>query len=110
MTAFFTLKASGVSTTVLVAGGGVTPAGGVVPATAMVTAPVVEADGSVPTTSRSSSGGEAGGLQMDNVSVRQFRYLTIQQGSKFIPGRLDYMCFPFAHHPTTLRDQRQSFG
>jgi hypothetical protein len=122
MTAFFTLRAHGVSTTVLIAGGGVTPAGGAVPATATVTAPVVEADGSVPTTttvtapvaeadgfvptsSRSGSGGEAGGLQMDNVSVQQYLYSTIQQGSKFIPGRLDYMHLPFAHHPTTLRDQ-----
>jgi hypothetical protein len=110
MTAFFTLRARGVSTMVLVAGGGVTPAGGMVPAMAMVTAPVAEADGSVPTSWRSGSGGEAGGLQMDNVSVQQYRYLTIQQGSKFIPKRLDYMRFPFAHHPTTLRDQRQSFG
>jgi hypothetical protein len=81
-----------------------------VPATAMVTAPVAKADGSIPTSSRSGSGGEAGGLQMDNVSVQQYRYLTIQQGSKFIPGRLDYMGFSFAYHPTTLRDQRQSFG
>jgi hypothetical protein len=37
MTAFFTLRARGVSTTVLVASGGVTPAGGAVPTTAMVT-------------------------------------------------------------------------
>jgi hypothetical protein len=110
MTSFFTLRARGVSTTVLVAGGGVTPAGGVVPATAMVTAPIAEADGSVPTSWRSGSGGEASGLQIDNVSVQRYRYLTIQQGSKFIPGRLEYMRFPFAHHPTTLRDQRQSFG
>jgi hypothetical protein len=42
MTAFFTLRARGILTTVLVAGGAV-------PATAMVTAPVAEADGSVPT-------------------------------------------------------------
>jgi hypothetical protein len=72
MTAFFTLRARGVSTTVLVAGGGVTSAGGAVPATAMVTAPVAEADGSVPTSQRSGSGGEAGGLQNDNVSVQQY--------------------------------------
>jgi hypothetical protein len=89
MTAFFTLRACGISTTVLVAGGRVTPAGGAVPATtmvtapiteadgsipttAMVTAPIAEADGSVPTSSRLGSGGEAGGLQMDNVSVQQY--------------------------------------
>jgi hypothetical protein len=67
-------------------------------------APVAEADGSIPTSSCSDSGGEAGGLQMDTVSVQQYRYLAIQQGSKFIPGRLDYMRFSFAHNPTTLRD------
>jgi hypothetical protein len=110
MTAFFTLIPRGISSMVLVAGGGVTSAGGAVPAMAMVTAPVPEADGSVPTSWRSGSGGEAGGLQMGNVSVQQYRYLTIQQVNKFIPGRLDYMHFLFAHHPTTLRDQRQSFG
>jgi hypothetical protein len=70
MIAFFTLRASGVSTTVLVAGGGVTSAGGTVPATAMVTDPVAEADRSIPTSWRSGSGGEAGGLQKDNVSVQ----------------------------------------
>jgi hypothetical protein len=69
MTAFFTLRAYGVSTTVLVAGGGVTSATGEVPATAMVTAPIAEADGSVPTSWRSGSAGEAGGLQKDNVST-----------------------------------------
>jgi hypothetical protein len=71
MTAFLTLRARGISTTILVAGGGVTPASGVVPATATVTAPIAEADGSVPTSSHLGSGGEAGGLQMDNVSVQQ---------------------------------------
>jgi hypothetical protein len=81
-----------------------------VPATATVTASIAEADGSVPTSSRSGSGGEAGGLQMDNISMQQYRYSKIQQGNKFIPRRLDYMRLPFAHHPTTLRDQRQSFG
>jgi hypothetical protein len=72
MTAFFTLRARAVSTKVLVAGGGITPAGGVVPATAMVTVPIAEADGFVPTSWRSGSGGEAGGLQIDNVSVQQY--------------------------------------
>jgi hypothetical protein len=118
MTAFVTLIAHGVSTTVPVAGSGVTPAGGAVPAMAMVTAPiakadgsapVAEADGSIPTSSRSGSV-EADGLQMDTVSMQQYRYLTIQQGSIFIPGRLDFLRFPFAHNPTTLRDRRPSFG
>jgi hypothetical protein len=77
MIAFFTLRARGISTTVLVAGDGVTPTGGAVPATAMLTAPVAVADGSVPTSWRSGSGGEVGGLQMDNVSMQQYQYLTI---------------------------------
>jgi hypothetical protein len=107
---YFTLKAGSVSTTVLVAGCGVTPAGGAVPTMAMVTAPIAEADGSVPTSWRSGSGGEVGGLQKDNVSVQQYKYMTTQQGNIFIPGGLDYMRFPFAHHLMTLWDQRQSFG
>jgi hypothetical protein len=106
MTAFFTLRARGVSTTVLVAGDGDTPAGGVVPATTMVTVPVAVVDGFVPTSWRLGSGGEADGLQKDSVSVQQYRYMTTQQGSTFIPGGLDYMRFPFPHDPTTLRDQR----
>jgi hypothetical protein len=109
-TAFFTLRAHGVSTTVLVAGGGVTPAGGAMPTTAMVTVPVEVVSGSVPTSWRLGSGGEADGLQKGSVSMQQYRYMTTQQGSTFIPGGLDYMRFPFAHYPTTLRDQRQSFG
>jgi hypothetical protein len=47
MTAFFSLRAHGFSTTVLIAGGGVTPAGCEVPATAMVTSPAEVVDGSV---------------------------------------------------------------
>jgi hypothetical protein len=102
MTAFFTL-ARGVSAMVLVAGGGVTPAGGAVPATAMVTVPVEVVYGSVPTSWRLGSGGEADGLQKDSVSMQQYRYLTIQQGSNFIPGGLDFMRFPLAHYSTKGR-------
>jgi hypothetical protein len=72
MTAFFTLRARGVSTTVLVAGGGVTQAGGAVPATTMVTAPVTIVDGSVPTSWRLGSGEEEDGLQKDSVSLQQY--------------------------------------
>jgi hypothetical protein len=72
MTAFFTLMARGVPTMVLVAGGGVTPAGGAVPATAMVTDPMVEAAGSVPISWHPGMGGEAGGLQMKKVSMQQY--------------------------------------
>jgi hypothetical protein len=79
MTVFFTFRARGVSTMVLVAGGSVTSASGAVPTTAMVTDPVAEADGSVPTSWRSGSGGEAGGLQKDNASVQQYRYVTRQE-------------------------------
>jgi hypothetical protein len=42
--------------------------------------------------------------------MQQYQYLTVQQGSNFIPGGLDYMRFPLAHYPTIMRDQRQSFG
>jgi hypothetical protein len=57
MIAFFTLRVRGVSTTVLVASGGVTPACCVVPATAMVTTLAEVVDGSVPAVSAASSAG-----------------------------------------------------
>jgi hypothetical protein len=57
MTAFFTLRAHGISTMVLVAGGGVIPAGCTVPATAMVTTLVEVVYGSVPAVSAASSAG-----------------------------------------------------
>jgi hypothetical protein len=57
MTAFFILRAYGTSTTVLVARGGVTPAGCTMPATAMVTIPAEVVDGSVPAVSAASSAG-----------------------------------------------------
>jgi hypothetical protein len=110
MIAFFTLRARGVSTMVLIAGGEVTPAGGVVPATVMVTISVEVVGGSISIPWHLGSGGEADGLQKDSISMQQYRYLTVQQGSNFIPGGLDYMRFPLAHYPMTLRDQRQSFG
>jgi hypothetical protein len=67
MTAFFTCIAR---RGVLIAGGGVTPADGAMPAKAMVT--VAEAAGSVPISWSSGLGGEAGGLQMENVSMQQY--------------------------------------
>jgi hypothetical protein len=57
MTAFFILRAHGISTMVLVAGGGVTTAGCTVPATAMVTISAEVVDGSVPAVSAASSAG-----------------------------------------------------
>jgi hypothetical protein len=82
MADFFSLRVRGLITTVLLAGGGVTPADCEVPATAMVTIPVEVVDGSVqavstvPPAGTSSpansvpvtfwhlgSGGEAEGLQ-----------------------------------------------
>jgi hypothetical protein len=69
MIAFFTLRACGVSTTVLVAGGEVTPAGGTVPTTAMVTVSVEVVGGSVSTSWRLGSGEEADGPQKDSVSM-----------------------------------------
>jgi hypothetical protein len=62
MTTFFTCMTHGVSASVLVAGGGATPAGGVVPASAMVTDPAAEAAGSVSISWCPGLGGEAGGL------------------------------------------------
>jgi hypothetical protein len=67
MTIFFTRIAR---RGVLVAGGGVTPADGAVPATAMVT--VAAAAGSVPISWSLGLGGEAGGLQMENISMQQY--------------------------------------
>jgi hypothetical protein len=66
MTAFFTRIAR---RGVLVVGGGVTPATRAVPATAMVTA--AEAIGSVSISGHPGRGGEAGGLQMGNISMQQ---------------------------------------
>jgi hypothetical protein len=67
MTAFFTRIAH---RGVLVADGGVTPADGAVPATAMVT--VAAAARSVPISWSLGLGGEAGGLQMENVSMQLY--------------------------------------
>jgi hypothetical protein len=74
MTAFFTRIAR---RRVLVTGSGVTPADGAVPATAMVT--VAEAAGSVPISWSSGLGGEAGGLQMGDVSMQQYRCMKTRQ-------------------------------
>jgi hypothetical protein len=105
LTALFTRKAwRGVS----VAGGGVSPAGGAVFATAMGTA--VVADGAAPTSSGSVLGEEVEGLQMDNISMQPCRCSSIQQSSKLVPGRFDFLRLSLAHHPTTLRHQGQSFG
>jgi hypothetical protein len=125
VTAFSILKARGISTTVLVAGGGVTPADCTVPATALVTVPAEVVDGSIPVVSAASSlehhsqrirprlplsawGREK--KRKDCVSMQQFLYLTIQQGSNFIPRGFDYMRILFAHYSMTPQDQRQSFG
>jgi hypothetical protein len=48
MADFFSLRARAFITTVLVAGGGVTPADGKVPTTTMVTIPADVVDGSIP--------------------------------------------------------------
>jgi hypothetical protein len=55
--AFFTLKTRGISTTVLVAGSGVTPASCMVPAMAMVSTLAEVVNGSVPVVSAASSVG-----------------------------------------------------
>jgi hypothetical protein len=59
MTAFFILRVRDFSTSVLVAGGGVTPADCWVPAMAMVTISVDVVDGSVPAVSAASSAGKS---------------------------------------------------
>jgi hypothetical protein len=98
--ALFTRKAyRGIS----VAGGGVSPASGVVPATATVTA--AAADGAAPTSSGSVLEEEAEGLQVDTVSMSQYRHTAIQQSSKPVPGRFDFLRLSLAHYPTTLRHQ-----
>jgi hypothetical protein len=71
MIACFTLIVRHVLVEIPAAGGGVIPARGMMPATAMVTAPVAEAEGADPISWRSGPGGEAGGLQTENVSVQQ---------------------------------------
>jgi hypothetical protein len=122
MAAFFSLRARGFLTTVLIAGGGFTPVDCVVLATAMVTIFAEAVEGSIPAVSaappagtsslanlvpvtflRLGSGGEAKGLP-DNVSTQQLRYVTNLQDNNFIPGGFDYMRFTFAHYPTTPRD------
>jgi hypothetical protein len=105
LTALFTRKAwRGVS----VAGGGVSPAGDAVPATAVGTA--VVADGAAPASLGSVLGEEVEGPQMDTVSMQPCRCSSIQQSSKPVPGRFDFLRLSLAHHPTTLRHQGQSFG
>jgi hypothetical protein len=103
--ALFTRKAyRGIS----VAGGGVSPANGAVPATAMVTATVV--DGAASPSSGSAREEEAEGLQVDIVSTSQYQHIAIQQGSKSVPRRFEFLRLSLAHYPTTLWHQGQGFG
>jgi hypothetical protein len=98
--AIFTRKAyRGVS----VASGGVSPASGAVPTTATVTAAV--ADGVVSSSSGLVLEEEAEGLQVDTVSTSQYQHTAIQQSSKSVPGRFDFLRLSLAHFPTTLRHQ-----
>jgi hypothetical protein len=108
MIAFFTLIVRGVPTMVLVAGGGVTSAGGAVPATAMVTDPVAEAAGSVPISWSSGSGGEAGGLQTDNVSVQQYCCMTTRQ--HIHTWKTQLLALSVCALPDDPAGPRQSFG
>jgi hypothetical protein len=71
VTAFFILRARGFSTTVLVAGGGVTPAGCEVPAAAMVTILSEVLDGSVPAVSAASSAGTSSPAKSVPVTFRR---------------------------------------
>jgi hypothetical protein len=123
------VRARGFITTVLVAGGGVTPTDGEVPAMAMVTIPAEVVDGSVPAVSvappagtsspvysapitfwRLGSGGEAEGLHN-----RQCKHSTtpIFDNSTEQPLHtwgFDYVCFTCARYLTTPRDQWQGFS
>jgi hypothetical protein len=90
------------------AGGGVSPANGAVPATAMVTA--AAANGVVSSSSGSAREEEAEGLQEDIVSTTQYQHIPIQQSSKLLPGRFEFLRLSLAHQLTALRHQRQSVG
>jgi hypothetical protein len=99
--ALFTRKACcGIS----VAGGGVSPASGEVPATATVKTAM--ADGAAPSSSGSVREEEAEGLQVDTVSMSQCQDIAIQQSSKLVPRRFDFLRLSLAHYPMTLRHQR----
>jgi hypothetical protein len=93
---------------VSVAGGGASPANGAVPATAMVTA--ATAARVVSSFSGSAREEEVEGLQEDIVSMTQYQHIAIQQSSKLLPGRFEFLRLSFAHQPTALRHQRQSAG
>jgi hypothetical protein len=93
---------------VSVAGGGVSPANGAVLATAMVTA--AAADGAVSSSSGSAQEEEVEGLQEDIVSMTQYQHIAIQQSSKLLLGRLEFLRLSLAHQPTALRHQQQSAG
>jgi hypothetical protein len=91
-----------------VAGGGVSPANGAVPATAMVMA--AAADGAISSSSGLAREEAAEGLQGDNVSTTQYQHVAIQQSSKLLPGRFEFLRLSLAHQPTALRHQQQSAG
>jgi hypothetical protein len=93
---------------VSVAGGGVSPANGAVPTTVMVTA--AAANGAVSPSSGSTQEEEAEGLQEDIVSTTQYQHIAIQQSSKLLPGRFEFLRLSLAHQQTALRHQRQSAG
>jgi hypothetical protein len=84
-----------------VAGGGASPANGAVPATAMVTA--AAAAGVVSSFLGSAREKEAEGLQEDIVSTTQYQHIAIQQTSKLLPSRFEFLRLSFAHQTTALR-------
>jgi hypothetical protein len=75
---------------------------------AMVTA--VAADGAVSSSSGSAREEEVEGLQEHIVSTTQYQHIAIQQSSKFLLDRLEFLRLSLAHQPTALRHQRQSAG
>jgi hypothetical protein len=42
--------------------------------------------------------------------MTQYQHIAIQQSSKLLPGRFEFLCLLLAHQPTALRHQRQSTG
>jgi hypothetical protein len=74
----------------------------------MVTAAVV--DGAASPSSGSARDEEAEGLQVDTVSMSQYQHIAIQQGSKPVPGRFEFLRLSFAYYPMTLWHQGQGFG
>jgi hypothetical protein len=74
----------------------------------MVTA--AAADGLVLSSSGSAREEDVEGLQKDVVSTTQYQCIAIQQISRLLPGRFEFLRLSFEHQPMALRHQRQIAG